>query len=226
MTTTAPGSGDTGTIFVGANVTWSGDGDLSLVADDSLTVNYNMLSTGAGDLTLAAGGTLYVDAKTLSAAGSGDLTLTAGQDVAIRAHPTNTRTVSTETGALRIDAGRDILMEREGLTVGPHNTQIFRLRLGRPHGGPRHRPARRRSRRHLGPRRPAGQLRRRPPQRPHRRLPRRRRRQHLRRAGRGPRRLDRGRGERAHRLRQRRRRPGTRAGLRRRPLTLIAPVQT
>ncbi|PJN92389.1 hypothetical protein CNY89_30165, partial [Amaricoccus sp. HAR-UPW-R2A-40] len=33
--------------------------------------------------------------------------------------------VSTETGALRIDAGRDLVMEREGVTVGPHNTQIF-----------------------------------------------------------------------------------------------------
>lgn len=124
IATTAPGS-DAGTIFVGANVAWSGDGDLRLVADDSLTVNYNMLSTGAGDLTIEAGTDFILDAKILAATGSGDLTIDAGRDLAIRAHPTNAHTISTEDGRLAIDVGRDVFIDRNVAAVGPHNTQIY-----------------------------------------------------------------------------------------------------
>uniref|UniRef100_UPI001B4D721D MBG domain-containing protein n=1 Tax=Amaricoccus sp. TaxID=1872485 RepID=UPI001B4D721D len=101
VTTFQPAFSQNGDITVASGVSWSGAGDLTLDADGSVLVSANLQATGSGGLTLLAR--------------KGDVTIGSGGGA---------RVVSTNTGALRLEATRgDVRLER--LNAQPSGVQAF-----------------------------------------------------------------------------------------------------
>lgn len=99
ISTAQPASTMAGDITVSSAVSWSGAGNLTLLADGSIFVNANVEATGTGGLRFSAAG-----------------------DVSIGGGGGN-RTVRTTSGALEISAGGTVLFRR--LNPASNNVQVY-----------------------------------------------------------------------------------------------------
>ncbi|KGK78462.1 hypothetical protein PM03_14760 [Thalassobacter stenotrophicus] len=124
ITTAQPTSSDAGDITLDTSLIWRGGGDLSLEADNTITVNADVRTEGAGDLALNAEGDIQLNwsiastsdgnisarsegaivvDRILTMSGAGDVTLTAGRDITV-----NRQIVSVRDGDISLTAANDV----------------------------------------------------------------------------------------------------------------------
>lgn len=121
ITTAQPNQSQDGNITVDSALRWTGDGSLTLLADNSIRVNSAIDARGDGALTLVADAD--IDARnSLQTRGTGDITLTAGTSLATRAVRAfgggdvtlNASTDVTTAGTIEARAGGTVRIETDG----------------------------------------------------------------------------------------------------------------
>jgi len=104
LTTAAPGP-DVGSITLESALSWSGGGDLMLIADNDIVFNQTLTSSGTGanpgNLRLTAANDIILNAN-VSVTGAGSMTLEAGNVFALQG--SGGTTLSTTSGGLSITA--------------------------------------------------------------------------------------------------------------------------
>ncbi|MFW5679520.1 MAG: MBG domain-containing protein, partial [Pseudomonadota bacterium] len=126
ISTEQPASTMAGDITVNTRLRWTGDGSLTLRADQDVFLNQAVESRGTGSFTVDAARHVLVDAG-IEATGSGDIALLArtGDLIATQANNSRNIVVSTAMGDLRLEAPEGSVLLRRETFAGARNLRIF-----------------------------------------------------------------------------------------------------
>jgi len=121
--TTSSAFGDVGNITITSPISWASGFPLALLADGSITVSGTVIQDlAAGQMTLFAQNSITLDAASISSAG-GDISLSAvSGDVLLQGTALASATIASFGGDIQVSAGRDITLLNAG---NPLTTEVI-----------------------------------------------------------------------------------------------------